>query len=1480
MDKVKFAKIRKTAIAALCAVSLTCTGLAAACAPETPEEPSSPKTQREDPELLKNGNFEYATVPEKAVHLIKSATNWTRSGDSSGVMSGIIDTSATAWEKMSDPGLRDKLNYNNDLNSSDPDYKELHVDYNGMGADDIPYLETYAAGFADDDKVTDDDDVIAVHGSYKNFMGITENGDGSFTYNGQTVYPGDSDDIKEFYYDTDFTRPVRYTTIANPLTHLGEYNEKEGKSYLGDTPVYVDENGNYFTDADLKTPVGNVLMIHNYPTNRRYNGISQHYTSQSVTLEANTAAEISVWVKTYGLKFDKGYSQLNDENRGAYIEITQSIGSTAIDSFKIRAINTEKIIADKTLSLSGEVCSNGWLKYTVYVNACDFASSTITINLGLGDEETGEKVTGYAFFDDVTVNKFIDLGDSGCTYNANKANIDAEPAASCTLVSEGDEKIFTADRQVRGGDSARYSNRFFYLLDLASENVDKSKIKTFVPFTGSELKISAELTTEESGGKFYSSSLANDAKVTDGINKTDKPETYVLPDSMKKTGGRLTFNDLIGVYGKDKTSFTRDDFANTSNENFRDLSARLNSALTGEKGLSALDKVCRQNGNMLVILSAYGAAYTVKMENAETATQNLFTVEGKNSADSANYKLISFWVKTSEMTGNTAATLKITDAGEGKDDNSASFTIDTTNRQVDIGENKDIYGGWSQCFFFVKNETDEAKSFTLEFGFGNRAITDAALTSYVPGWIAIADVQTLDVKENVFKLVNEGDYAKTLTFGEEDENDENKFDEANGMSDVKAGVAKPSSYNGVNGGSSYVADKEFGDDYDRQNNLKGAIAGLVNRDGFDKYGEDIKLGIAKAFGYTEAANAWNEVFGKDCYQPLIIVNSLRSYHDRAKANENNFKEYYVLRDSEYVAVSSLPEAEQVFDEDETYYSAETLVKNFGFIGSSQTVSAESYKTVSVRVKVSEGAVAYVYLADPATREVLKYQTPGYTFFYDAEGNVLDKEYDGDWTEAEHREAIVYKLRDDGLYEDGDGKIFANLYNLTASFKYAKFENNAFYEKIGGEYKSVSYDDLKDGTLYYNKNGEEYKLASHYLTADGKRVYEYDSSENKYYYLVNGERNLEVENFSAEYARYQGRENPPEYAVEITDTKGKWVTVNFMIKTGSEAFDYRLELWSGKRDETGVTNGKDTPATGAVAFDASVYGSSLSESDYTTVLGQYENAITDVYTDIIMKKDASKLTSDVTSIPDYEKVLDELGVDEQARKEALGDLYGFDATYYTFTFYDSAKYVPFNKDTAEEGQTGYDYSIEDCYETLAYFRTFDPDTSSYNIFADYSAIDRSVSLNTVNEDDNGSNDAGNTPATGNDGSGWLLITSIIFAAVMLFALVAVLVRYLWKKYGARRRQKKLGRNNYKNRDRAIKKLNVEQAPAPEKTPEETPAEETPAEEPAEETPVEEIPAEETPAETPAEAPAEETPVEETPAETPVEETHTEEDKKDE
>lgn len=1418
-------RTRKSVIAALCALSVTCTGLAAACTPE--EDPDDTKTpSKEDTQLLKNGDFEFFDVPKDAVYLINNVNDWTLGGDSS-VKSGIIGTSKEAWDKLMADDLAEKLDYNNDIGSTGEGY----VDYNSMRSRDILYKDPYAATL-DADKVKDDK-YINNQGA-KNYFGVSDDN----KIGDRPVYF--DEESGEYYFDEEHTNAVRFEKIANPETHLGAFKEENGKYYFGDTEVTLDEYGNYVDKDD--NGVGNVLMVHNYATDGKYNGIQQYYSSTTLTLEANTAAEISLWVKTSDIKFDKGYVALEEQDKGAFIEVIQTVNGSTIDSFVVKNINTEKIIknaADDRVTLSTE--SNGWLNYTVYVNACDFASSTIQLRLGLGQGNDDEKCTGYAFFDDVSVTKYRDLETSeGCTYGDYKDEI-KDNGTSCTLTGETDDKVFNADKELRENESDRHSYHFRYLVDLASERaLTDDQANTYQPIAFGD-NVTAKLTSEKDGNKYYASATQIASGVVKSPVKADEKTDY---DLVKNFEARPTADDLIGAFG-----------ANASFEG--KYATLLSDALTGEKkDITVLPKYDATKSNMLVMLSSWGAAYTSTVKD--------FTVGAEG------YKIVSLWVKTSEMNGKTAATARIyqvdSTGKEIEDVAAQSLTIDTTNITSNFGDEKDIYNGWVQLFFFVENKTEEPANFNIDLCFGNRTIKDA--TSYDGGWVAFANMQTLETDEDVYKLATAGDRCAlfSVTATEDDESG-NKMDEATGTSDIKTGIANPANYNGINGANSTVTGGASRPTYDANNTHD--LAGLINKDyatGYDNWDK-----ISTSFGKANAS--WEEVFGKDCYQPLIIINNVREYVDRATATESTYENYLLEDENGDIEINGKKyksAAGTEWDPDATYYTQPSKVSNYGFASASKTVSANSYQAISVKVKVSgANTKAYIYLIDPDNpTSALSYTTPAYTYYYDSEGNVLDEEYDADWKETEHRSHIVYKYNEtNGLYEnyrdENDKAYYANLNNLVKNYRNYKFEHEAFFDKDGNE---VSFDDLVNGEDYYaSKAAAEAKgqLADHYLTNNsGTRVYEY--VDGKYYYLEAGEKTVEVNQFKDAPTRYDYTALNEELFVEVGDTNGEWKTVHFLVKTGSEAKKYRLELWNGKRDEAGNT---ENPEEGAVAFDYVSYP--VTSSNYADVIGEYENNVINAYKDILAGKGAlDKIASNNENIAYFEETLVNDGVLTQADVDSVKAQFGYDAKYYTYTLYDSESYVPFNASTAEDGATGYDYNASDFGETLAYFEYENKNDNSFNVFVDYSAVDQSISLNNGSSDDDGDTDE-EEPANGDM---WLYVSSIVLVAVLLITLVSLLVRMLVKKYYKKKTDDKKSKNVYRQRDRYIKKLhlvkNEEEAPAKENA-EETEvapqnAEET-GEEPAEEVTETEETIEETTAEENTEATEEVTETEETPSE---------------
>ncbi len=1422
-------KFRKTCIAALCCVTVTCTGLAAACSTTSDDDDAVTYPKGEDTQLLKNGSFEYFSIPDDAVYLIKSPDSWSRAGSTSVAMSGVISTAAKSWDALTASDLKDKLDYNNDLDSDDDNYEDEYVDYNGMTSKDILYRDTYSALLDADDVA---DSYIKNQG-YEKYFGITKSNDKYYLADGTEVYYNDDVD-PDYYLDSDYTIPVRQALIANPETHYDITYDADGvtpesfKDGNGkDVALYVDETtGDYYyladgvtndeADEDDKTYISNVLMIHN--ADSKHNGISQYYgSSTTITLEANTAAEISLWVKTSDLRFDKGYSQLTDEGRGAYIEVVQTVGGSTIDSFKITAINTEKIIADN----DDVENSNGWLQYTVYVNACDFASSTVTLNLGLGGSSTTEYVSGYAFFDDVSVTQYIDISDENCTYSAHK-----DETVACTLTSSDEEKIFIADKEVRSGNANRYSKNFYYLIDLASETI--GAINTYEAVTLGASYVTAGLTTEESGNKVYTSSTDDNAKYN-SVTVKGLDGTEILPKNLNdplKTG-----NDLIGVYNSDYT-FDESDFNGTN------YSKKLNDALTG---ISSLPKFKTSSStNMLVMLSANGAAYT------STVSDPAFTLA------SEEYMIVSFWVKTYDMNGKTAATLKVYDKYDK--DVSSSFSIDSTDITTDVGDEEDIYNGWVQCFFFVQNDTDEEKTFNIDFSFGNTSLADTTIPSYNYGWIALANMQTLKIDETVYGLVSTGDYAVSLSLSETTSNSNgNVFDNATGTSNIKEEISVPSNYNGVNGGSSYVTDNDYMQNYDSQNT--NAYAGLINSDYFENYSEDLQKMIASAFNvsFTDAVSLWSEVFGSNSYQPLIIVNNLRTYADLATATEATYNGYYVLAEDDYTGdVIETTDGKRYrkvnsddeYSDDTDYYTLNEVL-NYGYIGATSSVSSDSYSAISVKVKVSEGATAYIYLVDSETRKILGYTTPEYSFWYDDEGNVLDCEYDDTWSDKELRSHIVYTLRDDGLYEDGDGKLFANLYNLTKVYNHYQFEHDSFYDKDGNR---IAYDNLVEGETYY-RDETLTTLAEHFLCAtDGTRVYEYyiDETTNKgaYYYLVDDTytnddgdevaikvRGEAVESFDTQYCRDYTpitAESALYYAV-VSDTNGEWVTVNFIIHAGSEAISYRLEVWSGARDKTGLENDSDNLKGGMVAFDYSAY--SVSSSNFDSLLSEYENKIIKQYNSILESEGLlEEVKSNTENIAYYEELFDTLNLSADAKAKIEDIQKDYKALYYTYTLYDAENYVPFNADTADEGETGYEYKQSDYSETLAYFsyNVYDSEGKvvSYNIFADYSAVDNDIAIGTNSDDTTDDDDTDSDSNT----SIWLLASSIILVVALLITMISLLIRSIVKKHRRKRSTKAQSKNMYRKRERYIKRLHLERnEESTDDSSESTDAKEVPAEE---------------------------------------------------
>jgi len=1358
-------KFKKAAFGLTAITASLIIGMTAACSQKSPEDEDDEKvTTKEDVQDIKNGNFEFYDDNE-GLYPISTPDNWSFSynGTSSSSMSGVIKTSKEGWDYLTDPTLPDTLKANDDLKSDDEDKK----DYNGALADDMLYKNMHDAldsGTSDDDKPAEE---------------------------------------KKAY-------------IANPNTHNLRWDETSGEYVYtdaeGNTAKTYTKDGKVYTDSEFKNEIGtSVLMIHNY-RNNYYRGTEGYFNSSTkLTLEANTACKISLWVKTAELYCDNSKNERTEVtfNKGAYIKVATSVGGNDLDSFIIKNINTEILNPDEK-DESGNVTksaeNNGWIQYTVYVQASSFADTTVSLTLGLG--ENGSKgintVEGYAFFDDITYEKYFNL-DSLKEENADfatairESDADKTPANTCYPLAADAKTSFRVDVP-----KYKTENDEGEITEYVEDN-NAGDRKFFINFASTEANplqfnastVKAGLTVDSD--KYISSKPDADTSYNHiNIGTLDNGASSAkLPNNLKNNGLTVS-GDLLALteIGENWTStFTGFGY---------------NDLLT--KSLASAATLPGVNGtaSTLVMLSANGASYEANI------TDNSFTV------DDGEYKVLSFWLKTSDFNGKTAATIAVYDPED--EDELNDFTLDTTTQTTtDIDGKKDVYDGWIRCFVRVGNTSGKAgaKKFALKINLGLTAIKGTSSTDYKYGWLALTNLSVMNLDEDVYGYTSSLSNKAELSFTETNETFSKPFDSEQGGTNnqIKSDLATPSSYTGANGAS--VSVKPTGSaagDYDTTNDNPNA--GLLNRENIANYdGKDWSTVIFPGAPITN--EMWDKVIGKYTYQPLLIVNKERTF------------------------------------------GGNSGVYNYGYIGNKETISSDSYKKISVKVKVSAGAVAYVYLidTDSENNDPYTYELPEYNFYYDDNGNILNAAADSKDTKAQADAKIVYKLRKDGLYEK-DGKLYANYYNLTKYYDY-KYEHETFFDEDG---KAVAFENLVTGKTYY-ANAEKTKYAPHYLIAGGKennKVYEYcdgigDSAT--YYYVEKGVTNKNkvvsgVDKTLARYTYNKTEATPYCFVIDATTEEGaekyadKWITVTFNVHTGNVAKNYRLELWSGNRDEK-ITKGV-TPNS-YVLFDYSPeQETTLDSSAYTTKVNYYTNAIrADLIEKIFENADAE--------LPDNDQNITQL---EELAGADYKKIYNYYAMYYTFSLYDSSAFIPFNGETAEDGQTGYSYSYSDYDEALSFLKIEDLDdanNSSMAAFVDYSVKDKAIDIigePTVDTDTDDDDDNATTSNT----NVWLLAASIAVTAAIIIAMVALLIKGLVSKYGKKKTH--VGKNSYnfnKNK-RYVKQYVKANGDAPETTEVEADSvnaeSETPVED--EENPVEntETPAEntETPVEN-AEEPAE-------------------------
>lgn len=989
-----------------------------------------------------------------------------------------------------------------------------------------------------------------------------------------------------------------------------------------------------------------VLMIHNEYSTTSYpkQGTAQKYTSQStVTVAAGTAVQLSLWVKTTDLMCSTSDGQEGGQkavDKGAYIRLTHSVGGNELDPLIIKNINTE--------NMTGLEDTNGWAQYTFYLRGSSFADTTFTLVLGLGEgggDDMLDYVNGYAFFDDI----------------------------ECETITSKNFVTYTAGLKDNG--------YLFTLADTDNKTVKATAQKTYaMDFYGSEFSdtdyiTAKDETTQESYWKYSYTTESNKLgeKYTavstsgTGINKTGTTYPNLGIDGKGDIVTAYASIDDLKKEAEQKT--TTGEFVN------RKLNAVYTNYLKDNK-LFGTGDIALTNKAVFLMMSANGAAITAENDNV---------IEMKKG----EYLAFSFFVKTSAMNGKAGATITLNELKENNRISTSTLSnIDTTTTlTVDVGDEKDIYDGWQQCFFFISAERDCTLAF--DFNFGPTTVIGTTKDAYQAGFAAFAGFKSHEMSEQEFECAASGTYAKIVTIAEDETENNDSFDSVAAVSspekNIETGYGNPKNYKGVTslskpvGGPFEMTDKEY------------PTAGLLNQKYAETYDENgIMDKLVKAFPAetqpTTAQDKWEQVFGGGLLgtanQPLVIYNP------------------YLPSEWETVPFAT---------------------KSYGFVGATQTIAANTYAAVSLRVKASAGAKAYIYLIDTDDTSLKNTLSVSgkLTYWYDDDGNVCasdptDKNFDDT--------AIAFKRQSNGLYlvnkawKDATG---------------ANVEDDVYYANLQAYGKPVN------GNLMVGKGGNSYEYNDKFQHEgnDGIAYYNYD--ELTMTAFADKAKTVTVKDFSLVdqlTPRYEAVEKKSMYfVVDGTETNSEWTNVTFYIQTGENAKNYRLEVWSGARDgylgDNIVENNTVNPRYSCVIFDSRSVG-----------------------------------TVDETIFNDNLAL----------RKEQVAEENYFESV---FTFYDSAKYLRYNKeiDYNEVGDSYTTYVQSANTAGIAYLLYESAETNTYEAYVNYALSEFAV---TPDPEEDTEEDEPEDTTTESDVNPWLLGSSITISAVLILAVISLIVRKAW------------------------------------------------------------------------------------------------------
>ena len=321
-----------------------------------------------------------------------------------------------------------------------------------------------------------------------------------------------------------------------------------------------------------------VLMINNRKAT------SYKYTSDSHTLDAKSYYKLSVDVKTI-LDADN-----TDDLAGAYIYVNGAAYA------KWEAIDTH----------------NEWKTYTAYIETSEISSGSITVvlSLGIGNGQTGHLTKGFAFFDNVVLEKISEVDD------------DDEDAVEFTKADY--DKITVTDTVAK------------YTMKVADSEFDYASSTTSTPYTPSKY-------TQVAGFGSGDSASTSSSYVAKGIIDTDRFSNEGVRSSLK------TLSDVLEKSGQSLDSLTAPD------QSVGTRMLYMQNKLATAFGYRA-DTEMNFDLNKFYKVSVYARTYLekgkayIKLTDGTNTDSNDFTIEVDNNGQWQQY---SFYVAANQFRSST-----------------------------------------------------------------------------------------------------------------------------------------------------------------------------------------------------------------------------------------------------------------------------------------------------------------------------------------------------------------------------------------------------------------------------------------------------------------------------------------------------------------------------------------------------------------------------------------------------------------------------------------------------------------------------------------------------------------------------------------------------------------------------------------------------------------------------------------------------------